>query len=90
MNDKDDNKSKKSWRDPEILDKLLNNPTVDSIMNDTSHPCWCSNCGNAQGVNHLGSQACVKCGKRNWIDKASFEKCNKAWQKEREETIGKR
>lgn len=69
-------------------DKLLNNPKVDEIMNDTSHQCWCVNCGNTQGVNHLGSQPCKICGKREWQDANSFRKYREA-NKEDFKEIGK-
>lgn len=50
------------------------NLTVDDIMNDTSHESICTECGNIQGVNHLGSQKCVRCGKSKWLDAYSFRK----------------
>ncbi len=53
-------------------------PTVDDIMNDTSHECWCLNCGHTQGVNHLGSQKCSQCGKNQWQDAYSFRKYREA------------
>lgn len=88
MKDVHDNKStKKDWRDTEVLDKLLNNPTVEAIMNDTSHEGWCTNCGNTQGVNHLGSQKCINCGKSEWMDAYSFRKMREA-QKDNLKEIG--
>lgn len=59
-------------------DSLLNNKEVEKIMNDTSHESWCMNCGNTQGVNHLGSQSCKICGKREWMDANSFRKYKEA------------
>ena len=41
---------------------------MSDIMDDTSHESWCTDCGNTQGTNHLGSQACNVCGKSNWLD----------------------
>lgn len=69
------NNSKRSSID---FDKLLNNPEVEKIMSDTSHECWCQNCGNTQGVNHLGSQPCNNCGARNWMNAESFRKYREA------------
>ena len=66
----------------------MNKITSDDIMNDTSHECWCTNCGHTQGVNHLGSQQCIICGKHEWMDAYSFRKMREA-QKDNYKEIGK-
>jgi len=72
--------------------KMIDNPidkvTVDDIMNDTSHEGWCTNCGNTQGINHLGTQPCIICGKHEWMDAYSFRKMREA-QKDNYKEIGK-
>jgi len=70
-------------------DSLLNNKTVEKIMNDTSHEGWCTDCGNTQGINHLGTQPCKVCGGRNWMDANSFRKYGDA-QKQNFQEIGKK
>lgn len=67
------------------FDSLLNNKAVDEIMNDTSHEGWCINCGNTQGINHLGSQPCNVCGSRKWMDAVSFRKYREAQKSNRME-----
>ena len=50
---------------------------------------WCLNCGHKQETDHLGSENCVKCNKRDWLDIYSWQKCQDAWQEERK-IIGQR
>jgi len=35
----------------------------------------CTDCGNFQYTDHLGSQKCKKCGLSSWLDVYSFKKC---------------
>lgn len=78
-------KSKDNKRSPIDFEKLLNNPEVEKIMNDTSHESWCGVCGNTQGTNHLGSQPCKNCGNRDWMDAESFRKFRKVKKDELKE-----
>jgi len=48
------------------------------MLGEAISPSWCLKCGYYQKTDHLGTQACRKCGSREWMDIESWERYVKA------------